>query len=171
MKKTTNIYFLVDCSQYMAGRPILKFKQILKKYIRALAFSDSIFKVQIIGFNNSAAELYPHSEFISTGTPNLGEALKRLYYLIARNETAKNNFTRSIIMLHTSGTVLSNWAHPLQMLFSKKEFAFAHRYVITYGKTDGLAKRAFLAFADTEDKILPYFSESRLCSLVKSVSC
>lgn len=170
MKKITNIYILVDCSQYMQGRPILKARQALIKYIRALAFSKSRVNFYILGYNDRTFKLNPQNQIFTVGNPNLGEVLKQLYYLLATEKKTDIPHTRSIFMLHTSGLATPNWSHTLNMLFNKKEFAFAHRYVITYGKSDGVSKRALSAFVDTEDKILPYFSERRLCSLVESIT-
>lgn len=170
MKKITNIYLLLDCSKFMEGRPILKAQQVIIKYIRALAFSNSKVNFNIIGYNDKSFNLNPYNHIYTSGNANIGEALRQLYYLLAREENTITARTRSIIMLHTSGAVIANWNQSLNMLFSKKEFAMGHRYVITYGKADSISKRAFSTFVDTDDKILPYFSDSRLCSLVESVS-
>lgn len=170
MKKITNVYILLDCSEYMQGRPIVKAQQVLIKYIRALAFSKNKVKVRIIGYNDTSFNLNPLNQIFTSGKPNIGEALKQLYYSLAREETISTKRTRSIFMLHTSGTVIANNNHPLKLLFNIKEFAMGLRYIVVYGKTDSLSKRALSAFVDTEDKILPYFSDSRLCSLVDSLS-
>lgn len=170
MNKITNIYLLLDCSKHMEGRAILKAQQMLIRYKRALSFSKAKTKIHIIGFNDNIFSLNINNQIYSGGNPNIGEALKRLFFRLSKEEHTINTCTRSIFMLHTSGIVMPNWAHPLNLLFGKREFALGLRYVITYGKTDGISKRAFTAFADMEDKILPYFSDSRLCSLVESVS-
>lgn len=167
MKKSTNIYVLLDCSEHMQGRPIQKAQQMAIKYIRALSFSKANAKIQFIGYNENGFIFNPHTQLLAHGKPNIGEGLKQLFYLLARNEN-NSAITRSVCLLLTSGIVMQNWSHPLKMLFTKKEFAFAVRYVITYGRTDGISMRAFNAFTDTQERILPYFSDSRLRSLAES---
>ena len=170
MKKITNIYLLLDCSKFMEGRPILKAQQMIIKYQRALSFTNANTKIHIIGFNDNGFSLNPYNQIFANGNPNIDIGLKQLYYLLAKNEHTGNLRTKSIFMLHTSGIAMTRWNNSLNLLWGKKEFALGHRYVITYGKADSISKRAFTAFADTEDKILPYFSDSRLCSLVESIA-
>ncbi|MBR5817032.1 MAG: hypothetical protein IKY62_00130 [Clostridia bacterium] len=61
------------------------------------------------------------------------------------------------------------WEFALGKLFKLRVFAFGHRYAVTYGKPDDNALKAILHIVDSDKKILHYFSEKRLCSLVRDI--
>ena len=49
------------------------------------------------------------------------------------------------------------------------EFAFGHRYAVTYGNPEKNALKAIRHIVDSDEKILHYFSEKRLCALVRDI--
>ena len=77
---------------------------------------------------------------------------------------------RSVFIWHTPGEVLEGWKSELERLYKNKEFAFGLRYVVQHGIPDKYAKEALYRFTESSEKILHYFSEKRLFSLVQSVN-
>lgn len=171
-KQTTNIYFLVDCSCRMRGSTVLAATGAVIKAHRALRCisAPTIPKMHIIGYNERAMYLSPFRNFPIAGNPNFKEGLKLLKSTIDCQRNSEPNQTRSIFLLYTSGEVLSGWQKPLQSLYTFPEFAKGLRYVITpyQQRTNNLTP--FLSFADFRERILPYFSDSRLCSLIETVA-
>lgn len=165
--KTTNIYYILDCSHRMQGNKLNSMNQNVLKVARALKFADSKTNLHVITYKDRARISSPFGKFSASGNPNLGEALKTLESAIRFQRQFGDEQTRSIFILHASDNVLQGWNKPLERLFNLKEFAFGHRYVVSYGSPDKYAKQAFTRFTDSNEKILPYFSESRLCSLVR----
>ena len=168
MKQITNIYILVDTS-FRNERNKEKLQTILNKYSRALNFEKGKAKLHIIGYNDKAKILHPFKRITTNGNPNLGEGLKLLENVIKYQRKYDEKQTRSVFILHGGDSVLQGWDKPLERLFDLKEFAFGHRYVVQYGKPDKYAKQAFSHFTDSNDKILSYFSENRLTSLLSSI--
>ena len=165
--KTTNIYYILDCSHKMQGGKLSSMSQNILKVARALKFANSKTNLHIITYRDRAKITSPFERFSAFGNPNLGEGLKALESAIRYQRKIDNEQTRSIFILHASDNVLQGWNKPLERLFNLREFAFGHRYVVSYGSPDKYAKQAFSRFTDSNEKILPYFSESRLCSLVR----
>ena len=169
MKSITNIYILVDTSFRMQNKST-KIQTILTKYSRALSFEKNKTKLHIISYNDKARIITPYKKLTTQGNPDLAVGLKTLESIIAYQRIYEKNQTRSIFILHSGDTVLQGWNKPLERLFDLKEFAFGLRYVVQYGNSDKYAKQAFYRFTDSEEKILPYFSEGRLCNLVRNIS-
>ncbi len=168
MKQITNIYILVDTS-FRMQRNKERLQTILNKYSRALNFEKGKAKLHIIGYNDKAKIIEPFKRITTNGNPNLGEGLKLLESVIKYQRKYDEKQTRSVFILHGSDNVLQGWNAPLERLFDLKEFAFGHRYVVKYGNPDKYAKQAFSRFTDSNDKILPYFSENRLTSLLSTI--
>ena len=57
------------------------------------------------------------------------------------------------------------WEFALSKLFELREF----RYAVTYGKPEENALKAIRHIVDSDEKILHYFSEKRLCALVRDI--
>ena len=168
MKQITNIYILVDTS-FRNERNKEKLQTILNKYSRALNFEKGKAKLHIIGYNDKAKIIEPFKRITTNGNPNLGEGLKLLENVIKYQRKYDEKQTRSVFILHGSDNVLQGWNAPLERLFELKEFAFGLRYVVQYGNPDKYAKQAYLRFTESNDKILPYFSENRLTSLLSTI--
>ena len=168
MKQITNIYILVDTS-FRMQRNKEKLQAILNKYARALNFEKGKTKLHIIGYNDKAKILYPFKKITTNGNPNLGGGLRLLESVIKYQRKYEEKQTRSVFILHGSDNVLQGWNTPLKRLFDLKEFAFGLRYVVQYGNPDKYAKQAFSRFTDSNDKILSYFSENRLSSLLSTI--
>ena len=166
MKTTTNIYIITDASLPM-GRHTNRLQANIAKTARALSFLEQKTELFVIGYNDSPHSLDPYQRVKMKGNPNLGEGLKYLKSVMRYVQKHNGAKTRSIFLLHSSGKVLYGWDNPLKDLFQMREFAFGLRYVVTYDMPDKEAERVFNAFTDSPDRILPYFSESRLCSLVR----
>jgi hypothetical protein len=168
MKPITNIYLLIDnsfrMSAYNAG-----VQNVLIKTQRALSFLPEKTKLHIWNYNDLARIRNLKNSNRPYGNPNLGEGLKMLENIMLYQRKYSRPQTRSIFILHAGDSVLQGWEQPLNELFKLKEFAFGLRYVVTYGNPDSYARKAFVRFTDTPDRILPYFSENRLCSLIKSL--
>ncbi|MBQ8546043.1 MAG: VWA domain-containing protein [Clostridia bacterium] len=166
--KTTNIYYILDCSHKMQGGKLSSMSQNVLKVARALKFAGGKTNLHIITYRDKAKISSPFSKLSAFGNPNLAEGLKALESAIRYQRKIDNEQTRSIFILHASDNVLQGWNKPLERLFNLREFAFGHRYVVQYGTPDKYAKQAFTRFTDSTEKILHYFSEGRLCSLVRN---
>ncbi|PWM71267.1 MAG: hypothetical protein DBX59_09125 [Bacillota bacterium] len=171
MKKTTNIYFLIDCSckavngvHKQSERTVLKSKRALD----CLKIPVNV-KLHLIGYNERATFLSLFREYPIAGRPKLKEGLKMLKTVVEYQRQNERNQTRSIFFLYSSGKIEGSWQQPLQELFQCPEFANGLRYAILPQPLTDAELRPFLRFADFPDRILPYFSESRLCSLVQSI--
>ena len=165
---TTNIYILADLSihsNYQAN----KMQGTIAKMARALSFIKEKTDLHIIGYNDKARVIAPYQRLQICGNPNLGEGLTYLKSIMRYVQKYNGKKTRSIFLLLTSGSVLYGWQKPLDELFHIKEFALGLRYVVTFGKPEYHSVKAFNAFTDSPDNILPHFSESRLCSLVQNI--
>ena len=168
--KTTNVYYILDCSHRMAGKKMATMNQNVTKVARALRFSGGNVKLHVITYRDRAKISSPIDRFSAYGNPNLGEGLKLLESVVRYQRKYSNEQSRSIFILHAGDTVLQGWNAPLEKLYRLKEFTFGHRYVVQYGNPDKYANQAFKHFTDSNDKILPYFSEGRLCSLIRNVA-
>ena len=166
---TTNIYLLVDTSLY-AKRYVNRLQQNITKTARALSFTKEKTNLHLICYNDRANIQKPYERIRLDGNPNLGEGLSYLLSVMRYVQKYNGKKTRSIFILHTSGNVLYGWERPLKELFRTKEFAFGLRYIVTYAKPDRQSAQAYRMFTDSQDKILPHFSEKRLCSLVQHVA-
>lgn len=168
MKPITNIYILADCSFRMNYHISRLFGNLVKTK-RAINFIPERTKLHIWKYDDRV-HIFHTTDFAKvSGNPNLGEGLKMLKNLIL-SQRKQQPQTRSIFILHGGSFVLQGWQQPLKELFDLKEFSFGLRYVVTYGKPDYYAKKAYSAFVDTPERILPHFSESRLCSLVANLN-
>lgn len=165
--KTTNIYYILDCSHKMQGNKITAMSENVVKVARALKFAKGKTNLHVITYRDKAKISSPFDRFAAYGNPNLAEGLKMLESVVRYQRKYNDEQTRSIFILHSGDTVLQGWNKPLERLFDLKEFAFGLRYVVRYGNPDKYAKQAFYRFTDSEERILPYFSEGRLCSLVR----
>lgn len=167
--KTTNVYYILDCSHKMQGNKITAMSENVIKVARALKFAKGKTNLHVITYRDKAKISSPFDRFAAYGNPNLAEGLKMLESVVRYQRKYSDEQTRSIFILHSGDTVLQGWNKPLERLFDLKEFAFGLRYVVKYGNPDKYAKQAFYRFTDSEERILPYFSEGRLSSLVKHV--
>lgn len=168
--KTTNIYYIVDSSYCVLGKAIKDIRQNLIKVHRALSFLPIKTKLHLIAFNDKGYIISPFDKGKPRGNPDLNEGLKMLETIMLYGNKYPTSKARSIFILHSSGKVLYGWEKTLERLYRKKEFAFGLRYVVTHGIPDKEAKKAFERFTESPDRILPYFSEGRLCSLIRSMS-
>ena len=168
MKQITNIYIIADTS-FRMQRNKESLQTILNKYARVLNFEKGKANLHIIGYNDKAKILSPFKRITTNGNPNLGEGLKLLESVIKYQRKYDEKQTRSIFILHGGDTALQGWNAPLERLFNLKEFALGYRYVVQYGTPDKYARQVYTHFTDSNDKILPYFSENRLTSLLSSI--
>ena len=167
--KTTNIYYVLDCSHKMQGNKITAMRENVVKVARALKFVHSKTNLHVITYRDKAKISSPFDRLNTYGNPNLAGGLKMLESAIRYQRKYNDEQTRSIFILHSGDTVLQGWNKPLERLFNLKEFAFGLRYVVRYGKTDKYSKQAFYRFTDSEERILTYFSENRLLSLLSTI--
>ena len=168
MNKITNVYILADTS-YTMTRHVGKLASILTKTERALSFASENTRLHVWGYNDRAHPLNARQRIVVEGNPNLAEGLNALKDAILYERKYARGQTRSIFLLHSAHRVLDGWQKPLEELFKLREFAFGHRYVISYGEPERFAIKAYRSFTDTDEKILPHFSEGRLCSLVADI--
>lgn len=168
MKPITNIYILADCSCRMNFHINRVYSNLVKTQ-RAIKFIPERTKLHLWKYDDKARIFNTHSFAHVSGNPDLGEGLKMLKNLILSQRKTQPQ-TRSIFILHGGSSVLQGWQQPLKELFDLKEFSFGLRYVVTYGKPDYYAKKAYAEFVDSPERILQHFSESRLCSLVASLN-
>ena len=165
----TNIYILADLfirSNYCAN----KIQGTIAKMARALSFIKEKTDLHIIGYNDKARIIAPYQRLQVDGNPNFGVGLDYMKSVMRYVQKYNGKKTRSIFLLLTSGSVLYGWQNPLNELFHIKEFALGLRYVVTFGKPEYHSAKAFSTFTDTPDNILPYFSESRLTSLIQNLN-
>ncbi|MBR2302761.1 MAG: hypothetical protein IKA42_03070 [Clostridia bacterium] len=166
MQKTINVYLLVDTSIY-AKQGLPKLQKMLMGIHRAKPFMPTNTKLHVIGYNDNARLLDLSKRITPTGNPMLSVGLDTLDTVIRYQRKYEPHQTKSVFILYTSGNVAEGWKKPLNHLFKHREFAFGLRYVVIYGKANKYARQAFMKFTDSQDKILHYFSESRLYSLLK----
>ncbi len=167
--KTTNIYYVLDCSHKMQGNKINAMSENVIKVARALKFTKGKTNLHVITYRDKAKISSPFDRLAAYGNPNLAEGLKMLESVVRYQRKYNEEQTRSIFILHSVDTVLQGWNKALERLFDLKEFAFGLRYVVKYGNPDKYAKQAFYRFTDSEERILPYFSENRLLSLLSTI--
>ena len=132
MKKTTNIYFLIDCSVKSAyGINTQAYRAVIKAD-RALTCSKFPVNVQthIIGYNERAFFLNIFRAFPMAGKARFGEGLKLLKTSIEMQRQIQAAQTRSIFLWYSSGEVFGEWKKPLSDLFRQPEFANGLRYSI-----------------------------------------
>ncbi len=168
MKNTTNIYIIADCS-FRMQRQATKLQQTFTKMQRALDLCGNHTKLHLIGYSDRAKILYPYEKIHTGGNANLAQGVDLLSSVMALTHKTQPYRTKSIFLLYAGDTVLQGWQPQLQKLFKNKDFAFGHRYVITTDTPDRYTQKAINHFVDSPDKILPYFSSNRLCSLVATV--
>ena len=168
MQRITNIYLLIDTSLYMKANAE-KIRNILTKTERALAFIPQKTKLHIWGYNDEARLIGTNGGIITHGNPNLAEGLKAIKNAVLYERKYSPYRTRSIFIIHTSGKALLGWEFALGKLFKLREFAFGHRYAVTYGKPEENTLKAIRHIVDSDEKILHYFSEKRLCALVRDI--
>lgn len=168
MKKTTNIYILADTS-YTMTRHRERLAATLTKMSRALGFAPERTKLHIWGYSDRAHIIDPRDRILTEGNPNLAEGLKAIKDAILYERKYAPEQTRPIFLLFSAYRVLDGWQNPLDELFRFREFALGHRYVICCGEPERFAMKAYRSFTDTDEKILPHFSEGRLCSLVADI--
>ena len=168
MKKTTNIYILADTA-YTMTRHRERLAATLAKMSRALGFTPERTKLHIWGYSDKVHIIDPRDRILTEGNPNLAEGLKAIKDAILYERKYAPEQTRSIFLLFSAYRVLDGWQKPLDELFRLREFALGHRYAISYGEPERFAMKAYRSFTDTDEKILPHFSEGRLCSLVADI--
>ena len=76
--KTTNIYYILDCSVKIRGETANRIKQNITKVARALQFCPYKTKLHIIGYNDKAFFVHPFNAYLPHGNPDFGEGLKML---------------------------------------------------------------------------------------------
>ncbi|MBQ8885197.1 MAG: VWA domain-containing protein, partial [Clostridia bacterium] len=62
--KTTNIYYIVDCSVKTRGDTANRIKQNITKVARALKFCPCKTKLHIIGYNDKAFFIHPFNAYL-----------------------------------------------------------------------------------------------------------
>lgn len=169
MQKTINVYLLVDTSIY-AKQCLPKLQKMLMSIYRAKPFMPSNTKIHVIGFNDRARITDLSKRITPTGNPMLSVGLDTLDTVIRYQRKYKPKQAKSVFILYTSGNVAEGWKKPLDNLFKHREFAFGHRYVVTYGHLTNRANAACKAFTDTDSNVLNYFSADRLCRLLGSIN-
>lgn len=168
MQRITNIYMLIDTSLYMKANAE-KVRSILARTERALAFVPQKTKLHIWGYNDEARLIGTNSRIITHGNPNLAEGLKAIKNAVLYERKYSPYRTRSVFIIHSSGKALLGWEFALSKLFKLREFVFGHRYAVTYGKPEENALKAIRHIVDSDEKILHFFSEKRLCALVRDI--
>ena len=167
--KTTNIYYIIDCSHQTRGDSMRRIQENILKVSRALTFCPYKTKLHIIGYNDKSFFYNPFNAYMPHGNPDFGEGLKMLENVMSYSNKYPTAKTRSVFIWHTADNVLEGWQEPLERLFKRKEFALGLRYAVYYGFPDKATKQALYRFAEAHDRILRHFSESRLCSLVRNI--
>ena len=127
-------------------------------------------RMHLIGYNERAMFLNAFGNFPAIGKPVLKEGLQMLKAVIGYQRKYELRQTRSIFFLYTSGKASGSWVKALRELYSFSEFAKGLRYVITPQPCFENGQELYLNFADFPDRILPYFSENRLCSLIQTLT-
>ena len=168
--KTVNIYYIFDSSVKIRGNAGHRIEENVSRISRALDFSPCKTKLHLIGYRDRAFFAKPHERIAAYGNPNLAEGLKTLGNVLDYERKYEASKARSVFIWHTSGTVLEGWKKELEKLYKNREFAFGLRYVVQHGAPDKNTKEALYRFTESSEKILHYFSEKRLFSLVQSVN-
>lgn len=170
MKRITNIYYLVDCSCRKYGHQTRRAQTAVLKAKCALRNVRFSARIHLIGYNDKAMFLNAFRKFPVSGNPILREGLKMLKTVIEYQRKAEPQQTRSIFLFYSSGEVVNGWQSPLRKLFTLPEFAGGLRYVVTPQPLSEKEQVPFLQFADFPERVLPYFSENRLCSLIQTIT-
>ena len=168
--KTTNIYYLFDCSAYMNSKASENIRQTIRQIKRALAFSKVKVKLHFIGYNDKSFIINESKPFPTKGNPNFAEGLKFLETIIKYQRKYNNRQTRSIFLWYTSGKTLLGYEKQLEKLFRQKEFAFGLRYAIIKHSHSLSERKPLETFTENSNRILYHFSVSRLTSLVENLS-
>ncbi|MCQ2387172.1 MAG: hypothetical protein MJ066_01830 [Clostridia bacterium] len=168
MEYLTNVYLIVDCSVRNKSK-ITQIQNSLIRLKRAVEFSRDKAKIHIIGYHDTAKEIKDIKALKPFGNPNASGAFEMLNGILNQHHKNGINKTRSVFIWYTSDSVLEGYKTQLNGLFKEREFAFGLRYVVTVKKPDEFLFKAVSEFVDTKDKILPYFSESRLTALIKAL--
>ena len=168
MSKITNIYILADTS-YTMTRYKERLQTILVKIKRAVNFQPEKTKLHLWGYNDNAHVIDPKRNIHAKGNPNLAKGLDAIRNAIIYERKHSPKQTRSVFLLFSANRVLNGWEKSVDELFRTKEFAFGHRYIISYGIPDRFAMKSYRSFTDTDEKILRHFSEHRLASLVADI--
>lgn len=169
MSKITNIYVLLDTS-YWSSRSISKNQELISKITKTLALLPKKTKMHIWGFNDKAIVINPRDRIIPKGNPNLATGLEAIENAILYERKYQDRQTRSVFLLFGGSRVLDGWQRRLDKLFKLKEFAFGHRYVICKSIPEKFALKAYRKFTDSDSKIVAHFSESRLASLISTIT-
>ena len=167
--KTTNIYYLIDCSAFMGNKEKENVRQIIKQMKRALRFSNTKTQIHLLGYNDKAFLLDTDRHFPSKGNANLTEGLKLLETVIRYQRKYNGNQTKSVFLWYTSGKSLIGYEKQLERLFSQKEFAFGLRYTIIQHFPTIAERKRLEKFTENADRVLNYFSAKRLMSLVGNI--
>lgn len=172
MKKTTNLYYLIDCSRKLYGQQSKLAQRSVIKALRAMrcARFPSNVKTHLIGFNDKAIFLNAFRTFPCAGNPHWDTGLNMLKTVIEYQRSYEPKQTRSVFLLYSSGEVLNGWQKPLRELYACPEFANGLRYVIAPQPLSDGETEPLIRFCDFPERILPYFSESRLISLIQTIA-
>lgn len=165
MNDKTNVYILVDTSFHAKSGVI---GGTLAQMARSLEFCERKNELFIIGYNDKGYLLSPYRHVVTKGNPNLAEGLSFLDTTLRYNRKYRPTNTRSVFLLYSTGNVLQGWNEKLNKLYQNKEFALGLRYAVA-PYTDKYAQTALQRFTENENRILPYFSAGRLCSLVRNL--
>ena len=115
--KTTNIYYILDCSHKMQGNKINSMSENVVKAARALKFAKGKTNLHVITYRDKARISSPFDRLAAYGNPNLAEGLKMLENVINYGNKYPTSKTRSIFIWHTADNVLEGWQAPLEKLF------------------------------------------------------
>ena len=168
--KTVNIYYIFDASVKIRGKTQYQIEENISRISRAFGFAHCKTKLHIIGYRDRAFFAKPHERISAYGNPDYAEGLKMLGKVLDYGRKYEHSKARSVFIWHTSGTVLEGWKKELEKLYKNREFALGLRYVVQHGAPDKNTKEALYRFTESSEKILHYFSEKRLFSLVQSVN-
>lgn len=172
--KTTNIYFLIDCSNGMRGNRMQNLHRNVIQSKRRLdlfdAYADEAdIKLHTIGFNKRGFILNPYDEFPAEDYSDYDEGYKMLLSVMQYEHKYGRRRTRSVFLFHTLGESVDGWEDALEDLYDELEFATGLRYAVCYSGLDRKSRSLLRSFTDGDDRVLNHFSENRLCSLVKSI--
>ncbi|MBQ2710446.1 MAG: hypothetical protein IJD47_04435 [Clostridia bacterium] len=167
--KTVNIYYIYDASVKMQHKAKKQIEENISRISRALVFTNCNTKLHLIGYRDQAFVGRPFTKITTYGNPNFAQGLSLLENIIQYEAKYSRSLGRSVFIWHSSGNVLEGWKKPLERLYKNKNFAFGLKYVVQHGKPDQCGEEAFFRFAQSQERILHYFGEGRLCRLIKQI--